>query len=114
MSGWIGVDLDGTLAYDNVVKHDPYKIGEPVPTMLAFVKELIAKGEKVKIFTARMHVLTNDVEKKRREKMIQDWCVKHGLGKLEVTNIKSTSMKALYDDRAFHVVRNTGEVIKPQ
>ena len=45
---------------------------------------------------------------------IQDYLEKEcGLPRLEVTNIKTTSMKALYDDRAFHVVRNTGVVVRP-
>ena len=56
---WIGVDLDGTLAY-----HDTWKghehIGEPIPAMLQRVKDWLDRGLTVKIFTARVceHGLT--------------------------------------------------------
>lgn len=113
MSGWIGVDLDGTLAQDEPGKpFHPYSIGEPVPLMLEFVKQLVTEGKKVKIFTARMAV-KDPLEQKRRATIIQDWCETHGLPRLEVTNIKDTGMRALYDDRAFHVIRNTGKIITP-
>lgn len=50
--GWIGVDLDGTLAhYAGWV--GPDHIGEPIPAMLARVQQWIAEGRTVKIFTAR-------------------------------------------------------------
>jgi len=112
-NGWIGVDLDGTLAHDLPGgRFSPYHVGEPIPEMLTFVKQLVTEGEKVKIFTARMHVYDEE-EKTKRTKVIQDWCEKHGLGRLEVTNVKTTQLRALYDDRAFHVVRNTGKIIVP-
>jgi hypothetical protein len=50
--GWIGVDLDGTLAHYSEWK-GPDSIGEPVPLMLARVKEWLAKGLEVRIVTAR-------------------------------------------------------------
>lgn len=53
-TGWIGVDLDGTLAhYDGGVGVD--HIGPPVPAMLTRVKQWLAEGRAVKIFTARVH-----------------------------------------------------------
>ncbi len=52
MSGWIGVDLDGTLAhYDGWA--GPESIGEPIPLMMARVREWLALGREVRIFTAR-------------------------------------------------------------
>jgi hypothetical protein len=51
--GWIGVDLDGTLArYDRWrgVQH----IGEPVPAILDEVRKWLAIGHEVRIFTARV------------------------------------------------------------
>ncbi len=43
--GWIGVDLDGTLAeYHGWVSPD--NIGKPIPQMVARVKNLIAEGRK--------------------------------------------------------------------
>ena len=52
--GWIGVDLDGTLAeYDGWV--GPQHIGKPVPLMVDRVKRMLDYGEDVRIFTARVH-----------------------------------------------------------
>jgi hypothetical protein len=97
---WIGVDLDGTLAiYKDWV--GPNYIGEPIPAMLERVKSWIFLGKKVKIFTARCW-------KDGQVKLIQEWLKKHGLPKLEVTNIKDPAMVELWDDRCIQVVRNTG------
>ncbi len=53
MSGWLGVDLDGTLAeYDKFRGHE--HIGAPIPAMVERVKALIASGFEVRIFTARV------------------------------------------------------------
>ncbi|MFA5257654.1 MAG: hypothetical protein WC360_05830, partial [Opitutales bacterium] len=52
---WIGVDLDGTLAYFNGWRGFGH-IGKPVPGMKARVLEWIAQGFEFKIFTARASV----------------------------------------------------------
>lgn len=105
---WIGVDLDGTLAYneEGVYKGGTH-IGEPIPKMVERVKKWIADGKTVKIFTAR-----NDRRQDEPEtiKAIEDWCLKH-LGKvLEITNVKDNQCKQIWDDRAYGVIRNTGEM----
>ena len=52
-TGWIGVDLDGTLAH-----YDGWKgvdhIGDPVPKMLMRVLDWRRQGLAVRIFTARV------------------------------------------------------------
>ena len=53
MSGWIGVDLDGTLAEYTGWKGIDH-VGKPVPAMVKRVKDWIAKGQDVKVFTARV------------------------------------------------------------
>jgi hypothetical protein len=102
VSAWIGVDLDGTLAY-----YDGYKggIGAPIAPMVERVKAWLAKGKTVKIFTARMvlHDEHHDIAGP-----IQDWCEKHIGERLEVTNVKDFSMIELWDDRAVQVKINTG------
>jgi hypothetical protein len=123
-NGWIGIDLDGTLAeYHGWVSED--HIGAPIAPMVAFVKELIADGKDVRIFTARVdggEVATamghehahffRDVEKST--KGVQAWCLEHLGVALPVTCKKDFGMIALYDDRAFHVIPNTGIVLTPQ
>ncbi len=103
--GWIGWDLDGSLAYYDHwrgVEH----IGDPIPDSVALVRAQLAEGKDVRIFTAR---LCN----KGARKYIRRWC-KTFLGKaLPITNKKDRYMIELYDDRAFHVVPNEGRVIRP-
>lgn len=101
MSGWIGVDLDGTLAqYGGFA--GPDDIGEPIPAMLERVKKWIAEGREVRIFTAR-------VCEPGFEEPIKTWCEKHGIGGLAVTNAKDFGMVELWDDRAVRVMFNKGE-----
>lgn len=100
---WIGVDLDGTLAYHNKFRGIDY-IGKPIPIMLYRVKRWIEKGYTVKIVTAR----ASDPE---AIPPVKAWLKKHGLGELEVTNEKDYDMVELWDDRAVRVMCNTGNPI---
>lgn len=100
---WVGVDLDGTLAYfDEKMTIDT--IGEPVPAMLAHVKKMITNKIKVKIFTAR----AGDPE---QLPLIRQWLKNNDLPELEITNIKDYYMRVLYDDRCVQVEKNTGRLI---
>ena len=110
--GWIGVDLDGTLA-----KYDEWRgelhIGEPITNMVYRVRNWLARGREVRIFTARVtEGLTNldgsphDVSKVREA--IEAWCETHIGQKLRVTNVKDYAMIELWDDRAVQVIPNTG------
>lgn len=105
--GWIGVDLDGTLAEYHGWKGYEH-IGEPVPLMLNRVKEWVRCGHSVKIFTARVSV--PEPERSDVIRVIHEWLEKHGLPPFEVTNVKDFGMIELWDDRAFAVVINTGRL----
>lgn len=98
--GWIGVDLDGTLASVNSATGVDC-IGSPVPLMLERVHYWIHTGRTVKIFTARAGDLSE-------EQRIHQWCLRHGLPELEITNKKDNKMIALWDDRAVGVIKNKG------
>lgn len=101
--GWIGVDLDGTLAhYDRW--RGLYHIGDPVPKMLDRVRRWVGEGQRVKIFTARVSV-------PGAIPPIKEWLSRHGLADLEITNVKDFGMIALYDDRCVQVVPNTGDLV---
>lgn len=113
--GWIGVDLDGTLArYDGWqgIEH----IGEPVPAMAARVRRWIAQGRTVKIFTARVCEPRmggdGDGSADEARQHITNWLFKNGFvangQPLEITNIKDFGMVELWDDRAVQVEVNTG------
>ena len=104
VSGWIGVDFDGTLAeYHGWVPGG--RFGDPVPAMLGRVKAWLADGVTVKIVTAR----AADPDEARR---VQDWCERHGLPRLPVTDRKDFSMIELWDDRAVTVEFNTGRDLR--
>lgn len=99
--GWIGVDLDATLAhYDGWVA--PTHIGDPVPLMADRVRKWLAEGKEVRIFTARAC-------KPDGIPPVEEWCLKHFGVKLRVTNRKDFKMVQLWDDRCVQVVPNTGQ-----
>lgn len=98
--GWIGVDLDGTLAeYGGFKGHG--HIGAPIPAMVARVKGWLVQGIEVRIFTAR-------ASSPDGVPPITQWCVAHLGADLRVTNQKDHLMIELWDDRAVQVVPNTG------
>ena len=98
---WIGVDLDGTLAHYEGWKGGDH-IGEPISLMMDRVKDWLSHGMKVKIFTARVCEPENIP-------YIEQWLAEHGLGGLEITNVKDFGMIELWDDRSYRVIANTGE-----
>ncbi len=103
--GWIGCDLDGTLAHDTGWK-GPDHIGPPIPEMLERVRNWINQGRRVKIFTAR--ATTPDAIPP-----IRDWLREQGLPELEITNVKDFECEEIWDDRAVEVVANTGRPANP-
>lgn len=122
--GWIGVDLDGTLAhYDGWRGAD--HIGDPVQAILDMVFRQRLLGIEVRIFTARVYPLSfvradddmslfvgaNDRESEagRAALHIHEWCDKHLGYRLPITCKKDYGMVELWDDRAIQVESNTGK-----
>jgi len=106
--GWIGVDLDGTLAeYDGW--QGPENIGPPIIPMLERVKAWIAEGITVKIVTAR--VSGDPIEADVARMFIDFWLDEQGLPELEVTHMKDYGMWQLWDDRCVTVEKNTGRIL---
>ena len=103
-NGWIGVDLDGTLAFYDHWRGEKH-IGDPIPAMVDRVKLWLAQGIEVRVFTARV---CDEEEAKITRPLIEDWCRQHLGQKLAVTNRKDYSMIELWDDRAVRVGKNTG------
>ena len=111
--GWIGVDLDGTLAeYEPGSAWNGVEIGPPVPAMVARVRRWLAEGRDVRIFTARMAPINGSYQPDLVVRTaIVDWCVAH-IGKaLPITATKDYHMLELWDDRAVQVERNTGRPV---
>ena len=134
--GWIGFDLDGTLA-----KYDKWEgvdhIGEPIGPMVDLIKKLHADGKKVKILTARVAPRAEPETKpnpylenhwcienpdsmpwatKQTKwtalEFIQDWCYRWLKFVPEIVHQKDHLMLELYDDRCKQVEPNTGVIIE--
>lgn len=112
--GWIGVDLDGTLA--QFTRLTPMlTVGEPIIPMVERVKQWLRDGHEVRIVTARIappHFCVVTKETFTRddiEKCIQDWTEEHIGQRLTVTCSKDFHMIELWDDRCVQVEPNTGE-----
>lgn len=101
-NGWIGVDLDGTLAVYDGWK-GPDHIGEPIPKMVERVRLWVSEGRQVKIFTARV---ASDLPESYVP--ITNWMLEVFGFPLPITCKKDYGMIELWDDRAVQLIPNTG------
>jgi hypothetical protein len=112
---WIAVDLDGTLAFYKRMPVWDGSIGAPVPAMVERVKEWLARGEDVRIMTARVVECPGVTDGPRsvetQRLLVQAWCLEHLGVELPVTGQKDFYMRELWDDRAIQVITNTGHVV---
>lgn len=102
--GWIGVDLDGTLAEYTGWRGKTH-IGPPIKKMQDRVLRWLGQSKEVRIFTAR----AIDGEQSDAVLAIKKWCLEHLGYELPVTCTKDYDMIELWDDRAIQVIKNTGE-----
>lgn len=107
-SGWIGVDLDGTLAmyqgWQGIAS-----IGAPVPAMVERVRQWVSEGRDVRIFTARVGPGSRTPEELPATiQAIEDWCINYIGAVLPITATKDFGMVELWDDRCVQVEPNTG------
>lgn len=134
--GWIGVDLDGTLAQHS---GDVSRIGEPIEPMCNRVRMWLDERIDVRIVTARVSGLFIRPESVSpaypespvivatsrfrptwaqehqfaldQERLIEAWCEQHLGKRLPVTAIKDFAMLELWDDRAVSVESGTGRAV---
>jgi hypothetical protein len=121
MSGWIGVDWDGTLVeYHSWMGWNQF--GPPLAPMVKRVQKWIfAEGKDVRIMTARVGPVPDDLRRcintgkiitnRMIVKAIQDYCDKIIGARLPVTCIKDLHMIELWDDRAIQMIPNTGRTL---
>jgi hypothetical protein len=108
--GWVGVDLDGTLAhYDGWKGID--QIGAPIPLMVDRVQQWLAEGKQVRIMTARVHPNQDGRVLEVVRYWIEKWCLEHIGQVLPITHEKDFGMICLYDDRCIRVEKNTGRLM---
>lgn len=129
MNGWIGVDLDATLArYDGW--KGPTVIGDPIPAMVERVKQWRREGRDVRIFTARVWAPSEEdlraadtatgyeaMRARQREVIaarfaIRQWCVDNIGEPLPITCQKDLACMEIWDDRAVQVIPNSGIAIR--
>jgi hypothetical protein len=108
--GWIGVDLDGTLAHYDGWK-GIYLIGAPIPLMIDRVQQWLAEGKQVRIMTARVHPNQDGRTLEIVRYWIEKWCLEHIGQVLPITHEKDFGMICLYDDRCEQVEKNTGQLV---
>jgi hypothetical protein len=110
MNGWVGVDLDRTLAFYDKWR-GPTHIGYPLTPMVKKVQTLLfCDGIEVRVFTARMST-PNRRERAAIQAAIHVWTRQHVGIALEATCVKDFHMWELWDDRAVQVEPNTGEAL---
>lgn len=118
--GWMGVDLDGTLATYNPGQGIG-NIGLPIEPMVKRVTEWLSKGYEVRIVTARVAaqgktngdgVLDSQEFADAQQEMIGDWTEKVFGVRLKATASKDFNMLQLWDDRCVQVLTNTGLAIE--
>lgn len=109
-TGWIGIDLDGTLAH-----YDGWKgvehVGKPIFFMVRRVKKWLAEGKEVRIVTARVGPGQTEADALAGAEAIHKWCIEVFGCPLPVTATKDLKMHELWDDRAVCVERNTGRIL---
>ncbi|MEL5512364.1 hypothetical protein PTR77_08535 [Serratia bockelmannii] len=99
--GWIGVDLDGTLAEYRPGQGS--RIGKPIKAMVNRINNWVSEGQEVRIFTARAATRYGASE-------VVSWLEDHNLPALTVTNAKDSELTQIWDDKAIRVTKNTGKV----
>ena len=109
MNETIAVDLDGTLAR-NDVEGWLENIGPPIERMVVRVRNWLAQGKNVKIFTARVSSKNFDARIQRQK--IEQWTVEHIGTLLPVTAEKDPDMVEIWDDRAVAIEPNTGRYVR--
>lgn len=108
--GWIGVDLDGTLA-KSVKSHAAGDIRLPIYRIVKQVKKWLAEGQEVRIFTSRVNPYHRRIEALRARRAIEAWSKRYLGQVLPITHEKDWDMVLLFDDRARQVERNTGRIV---
>lgn len=109
---WIGVDFDGTLA-EHPKGEFKEKDLKPIGPMVSRVKRWLKDGKDVHILTARASRESFSKKKvKKQTKIIQKWCKRYLGRKLPVTAEKNQALAAIYDNIAYHVVKDTGRVVR--
>lgn len=101
------VDFDGVLAHYSSWEEQGNQVGKPIQPMIKKVKSWLRKGIKVSIFTARL--THGAIESEKQILLIQNFLRENDLpDNLQITPLKMSYFTHFVDDRAYHVIPNTG------
>ena len=117
--GWVGVDLDGTLAvmapveeWQTIQREDGvWEVGAPIMPMVNRVRRWLEADVRVKIVTARIAAPCGHTTAMAHVGLINEWCREHCKCVLPVVAQKDLNMLVLYDDRCVQVEENTGKIL---
>ena len=110
-NGWIGVDLDGTLAHYE--SFGDGGIGAPIKPMVRRIKHYLKQGKDVRILTARVATF-DDAELLKQTARIDRFCTEQFGQVLRITASKDYHMYMLLDDRAMQVIPNKGILVREE
>ena len=112
-NGWIGVDLDGTLAHYE--SFGDGGIGAPIKPMIRRIKHYLKKGRDVRILTARVaEGGENSSDGMAQLVLIARFCIEQFGQALPITCSKDRHMYMLIDDRAMQVIPNKGILVREE
>lgn len=107
----VAVDFDATLSHYEHFE-GPEVLGPPIPEMVKKIKQLLADGVPVVIFSARVNPSDANADDAMSATLsyvaIANWCQKVFGQVLPITHEKSRHFTEIWDDRAVQVVPNTG------
>lgn len=111
--GWVGVDLDGTLAvYTKWLGYE--HVGKPIKAMVDRVIFWLNEGVDVRILTARVSPMALKASNATLEQVqapIRQFCLDNFGRELAITCEKDLNMLSLWDDRCVQVITNTGRAV---
>lgn len=103
LSGWIGVDWDGTVV--------TMPEGKPIAPMVDLIKRWLDGGLEVRIVTARVSPQHGEGYISEATKYIERCCLEYFGRVLPVQAHKDFAMIALFDDSCCQVEKNTGKLL---
>jgi len=105
----IALDFDATLAEYESWDNQGHIVGKPIKKMVENAKSWLKKGYKISIFTARLS--HGQLESEKQIVLIQKFLKENGLpDTLPITCIKAHWFTNFIDDKANHVIPNTGVI----
>jgi len=103
----VAFDLDGVLALHGPREKESGEIGKPISSMIKKLKEFLAAGYNVVVFSARL----GQGDRREITREIGNWTMKHIGVRLPVTDVKSADWECFFDDKAVQVIRNSGMTV---